>query len=705
MKAHHNSKHGNRWRWLILILLVLWGTAVVAIEPLQWNDDDPKKEEDGKDDALSGGNNDDGKDKENDQWNVDKEEEQAQWDNEEEKEEEEDYNDWDKEEEKEEDYNDWDKDKDKDEDKDRPWNYGDKVNCDRFKDLPNPPPQCLEGGGDADEVVARPSPPSRPPVGPPSASPPAIGTASNEVSLRLSLKVRGDFSESERPSGGEVKRMRRIIAETTTWILDKDTPFRVYLNRQAKADEQRRLVEEEQPVPSLQLRRKLDDSRERGKNLEMFHWSVRFRFNDVVTDAVKSLIPVRVDYGAFFKSNGKPILHEGAIKDLTHYCQSIVNKTIENGSFYETLQEVSQEYAEPETVSPVMDPDEEVPVMAPEEEVIFEDVTVGDGKPINDATPAPGTYSESLSPEWGIREWVGLGLSGFTLLVATTLFLVANRLMKRNGQPVVCFTEQGITQMLTVGWRYQQEYDQDQLYLQVYDKSKMGYSDDNSMLLGGVEQEHIKQQNVASTLPSTLPTSTASRMSDLSPNFNSSSGYSSAFSGSTPDTRSQHKYEHDDSERSSSLAPSKISSSTRSSKPKYGKVRDDPTKPRKARRTSSGSGSSTKRSRSRTDQASATKSGSSMYMDGSVISSAKGSTSTTTDKKKKRKPKSTMATDEDGLEKPSQPRRSSKTSTRRSSSSSISSSDRKMATTSISPKSSKKSKSRTKEDREHPSSG
>jgi hypothetical protein len=51
---------------------------------------------------------------------------------------------------------------------------------------------------------------------------------------------------------------------------------------------------------------------------------------------------------------------------------------------------------------------------------------------------------------------------------------------------------------LNVGWRYQEGGEQ--LFLQVFDKGKLGYNDDNSMLMGGVVEQTIT--------PTTLPSST-----------------------------------------------------------------------------------------------------------------------------------------------------------------------------------------------------
>jgi hypothetical protein len=98
-----------------------------------------------------------------------------------------------------------------------------------------------------------------------------------------------------------------------------------------------------------------------------------------------------------------------------------------------------------------------------------------------------------------------------------------------------------------VGWRYHRDENDEtnQLFLQVYDKKKKGYNDDNSVLQGGVEQELIK---------STLPTSTATTMTPPDSN-NSALGSgglpSSTYTGSTPEHPSrQYEEEIKDSNNS-----------------------------------------------------------------------------------------------------------------------------------------------------------
>jgi hypothetical protein len=63
-------------------------------------------------------------------------------------------------------------------------------------------------------------------------------------------------------------------------------------------------------------------------------------------------------------------------------------------------------------------------------------------------------------------------------------------------------TEQGVNDILQVGWKYKEQNTGGQpskLFLQVYDKSKLGYDEDNSMLMGGVEQTAVTANTASLT--------------------------------------------------------------------------------------------------------------------------------------------------------------------------------------------------------------
>ena len=111
----------------------------------------------------------------------------------------------------------------------------------------------------------------------------------------------------------------------------------------------------------------------------------------------------------------------------------------------------------------------------------------------NESTPPSGgnsTYPNPLGLEWQIREWLGLALLLITILTAGTLAFVAQKVIlnKEHQQQLAhdrgCFlTEQGVAELLQVGWRYHHHHggggDDGQLFLQVFDKGVPSPSEDD----------------------------------------------------------------------------------------------------------------------------------------------------------------------------------------------------------------------------------
>jgi len=154
-----------------------------------------------------------------------------------------------------------------------------------------------------------------------------------------------------------------------------------------------------------------------------------------------------------------------------------------------------------------------------------EDLPVGE-----DFVPPIPTYPSPIagSPleiEWTTREWVGLGIMVSTTLLVGILSLIAHfesKQRSRNSLWKAGLTQKGVDELLQVGWRIhegrdnnsqQQQFQQPQLFLQIYDKGiGPGYNDENSVLQGGVEQQQFfvarSRNPVAPSVSTTAPTNT-----------------------------------------------------------------------------------------------------------------------------------------------------------------------------------------------------
>jgi hypothetical protein len=104
--------------------------------------------------------------------------------------------------------------------------------------------------------------------------------------------------------------------------------------------------------------------------------------------------------------------------------------------------------------------------------------------------PAAPTYIESLETPldveaWNARRYLGLGLLIMTV-IGTFLLMQLAEIRKRHRIEQANWgnlaTEQGVDDLLRMGWKV------DGCKMEVYDKRKIGYEDNDSMLIGGFQQ-------------------------------------------------------------------------------------------------------------------------------------------------------------------------------------------------------------------------
>ena len=110
---------------------------------------------------------------------------------------------------------------------------------------------------------------------------------------------------------------------------------------------------------------------------------------------------------------------------------------------------------------------------------------------------------ESLDPrEWDWRKYAGLGLLVSTLCCATMLRCLGARQQRTRQQRAVwgnLASEEGINTLLGTAWALEGSK------MQVYDKTQMGYRDDDSIFLGGFEQKEavVGAEIITETQPTT----------------------------------------------------------------------------------------------------------------------------------------------------------------------------------------------------------
>ncbi|CAJ1956793.1 unnamed protein product [Cylindrotheca closterium] len=207
------------------------------------------------------------------------------------------------------------------------------------------------------------------------------------------------------------------------------------------------------------------------------------------------LYPMRVEFVAWWRKRNKAIVKRRVLSEVRKVCFDVCNRVILNGELYENLVHSIEWYLDHNRISP-----QEAEIAA----WLLEEGNIFFLDPTEDRLP---TYLYPLETEWGRRESVGALLFFLTLVVAWGLFFFS--IAKKTEQPVPdgshLLTEDGVRNLLTVGWKYEKQKDGSQLFLKVYDKANMGYSDNDSVMMGGVEKLAIAEDQAA---PAALTDST-----------------------------------------------------------------------------------------------------------------------------------------------------------------------------------------------------
>jgi hypothetical protein len=342
--------------------------------------------------------------------------------------------------------------------------------------------------------------------------------------------------------------MSHAIAVAINQVLLTTTPFEAFYfgedSIQLPQDPQRLLEEQQwsQSADTSSYARSHSDSTYRA--LQLLHaWTTMERL-PLSMKAHPEIVwyEARVDYAAFFEphceqENPKPIRHPRQLGNMTWLGQSYVDRNIENGVLVRHIEQIIQDmrgqeqgHLDSSTIYPTNSTTwtnltyrQEVKDSTDFACALHMGKDGKPGKPVwtqawMDRHELRIVSSEPLTLEFGLREWFGVSIGGITLLVATLLFCISSwhqsRQLEKEWKQVM-LTEQGISDVLRLGWRYQtattmeddakNNLSQQQLFLQIYEKRKFR-RDDDSILPGGVEREEME--------PSSRNTSQTQKISD-----------------------------------------------------------------------------------------------------------------------------------------------------------------------------------------------
>jgi len=263
------------------------------------------------------------------------------------------------------------------------------------------------------------------------------------------------------------------------------------------------------------------------RTIHLLHlWTTMEDYYELPPPTVKLVwYAVRVDYAAFFGPESEPDLPEpmenpDRVGNVTWSCESHIDRSIRNGGLVEeiddTIQDMLHEQEELMEESNTTKSETEMSNLLDDmrKNMDFQCMAsvMKDGRQVqphcitNWFMKRPRKVdSEPIKLDFGIREWCGVGLGGTTIVLALLLYGAAsyyeNQRQKRKEWSTTVLTEQGVTDILNVGWRYhhttsmydiptKESQSGDQLFIQIFKRPKIR-SDDDSILHGGVEQQEI----------------------------------------------------------------------------------------------------------------------------------------------------------------------------------------------------------------------
>jgi len=196
------------------------------------------------------------------------------------------------------------------------------------------------------------------------------------------------------------------------------------------------------------------------------------------------------EYECFWRKTGLAVLNQTLLGEHSVVFTDGLQKAIDSGEFLRGIHGDARDSILELTVL-----EESAPPMPTDQAGIFE----GDEDP---------TFPNPLDPQgWDYRRWLGLGLFCGTFVMTLLLTQVASYRKRRRMAKEAwgnLGTESGVDELLKTGWNIKGSQ------MEIYDKTKVGYRDDDSVLMGGFEQKHkvIGAEITVSQQSTTTPPST-----------------------------------------------------------------------------------------------------------------------------------------------------------------------------------------------------
>jgi hypothetical protein len=189
-------------------------------------------------------------------------------------------------------------------------------------------------------------------------------------------------------------------------------------------------------------------------------------------------------YLCFWKQSGLPVTNQTLLQSITADLNVTLERVISSGIIRLRIIDEAQEAVLDVSIfeEAVVEGDDDTvePAEPPDSSFV-------DGTDVVQAERGP-TYPNPLDAQgWDYRRWLGLGIFCGTVVATLLLTQVASHRKRRRTAKEMwgnLGTEEGVDELLRTGWKVKGSN------MEIYDKAKLGYTDDDSILMGGFEQKH-----------------------------------------------------------------------------------------------------------------------------------------------------------------------------------------------------------------------
>ena len=174
-----------------------------------------------------------------------------------------------------------------------------------------------------------------------------------------------------------------------------------------------------------------------------------------------------MDYGCFWRPSGRPVRNQTLLGIIAANLTESLQRVIDSGMIQKRIADEMQD----DSVLEVS--------------LVGEDEADGVGGIIGRDDP---TFPNPLDPQgWDYSRWLGLGLFCGTFVMTLLLTQLASYRKRRRRAKEAWGNlgpESGVDELLKTGWNIKGSN------MEIYDKGKLGYQENDSMLMGGFEQKH-----------------------------------------------------------------------------------------------------------------------------------------------------------------------------------------------------------------------